>query len=96
VPKRMSLSPDPNDGDLSTVPNAGIQYTINAEPWRAQGGHGAMHDHDNPQPPESSNHQGYQEWLLVIAGISIFLAPIVIVSGMAASHSDNWKGTFVG
>jgi hypothetical protein len=91
----MSPSPDPDDGHLSTVP--GIEQTINAQPWRDQGGHGTTLNRANSQPPEPSNHQGYQEWLLlVISGFAIFLAPIVIVSGMAASHGDNWKGAFFG
>jgi hypothetical protein len=33
---------------------------------------------------------------LWICGTSIFLAPIVIVSGMTASHGDDWKRIFFG
>jgi hypothetical protein len=33
---------------------------------------------------------------LPLCGIAIFLAPVSIVSGMTASHGDNWKLTFVG
>jgi hypothetical protein len=93
----MSLSPDPGDGDLSTVPNVGIQLTTNAQPWSAQGRHGMIRNRANSQPPESSNHQGYREWLLlVIAGFAIFLAPIVIVSGMLQATVTTGKGTFFG
>jgi hypothetical protein len=39
-------------------------------------------------------------WLRVmflwICGISIFLSPVVIVSGMTASHGDGWKQMFFG
>jgi cytosine/uracil/thiamine/allantoin permease len=33
---------------------------------------------------------------LWICGISIFLAPVIIVSGMTASHGDGWKQMFFG
>jgi len=33
---------------------------------------------------------------LWICGTSIFLAPVVIVSGMTASHGDDWKRIFFG
>jgi hypothetical protein len=31
-----------------------------------------------------------------LGGIALFLAPVIIVSGMTASHGDNWKLAFVG
>ena len=33
---------------------------------------------------------------LPLCGIAVFLAPVNIVSGMTASHGDNWKLAFVG
>jgi hypothetical protein len=33
---------------------------------------------------------------LWICGISIFLAPVIIVSGMTANHGDGWKLLFFG
>jgi uncharacterized membrane protein len=31
-----------------------------------------------------------------LSGVAVFLAPVIIVSGMTASHGDNWKLAFVG
>jgi hypothetical protein len=94
---RMSLLPDDQDGDLSTVSGPVIQQTTGEPPRTAQLGIGMTRNDVNPQSPSSSSHGSYQErLLLIIAAVSGFLAPIVIVSGMAASHGDNWKGAFVG
>jgi len=61
---------------------------------------------ERPPPPEENGddtraqqvgerrHKGFfPPWL---CGLAVFLAPVNIVSGMTASHGDNWKLAFVG
>lgn len=61
---------------------------------------------EEPPPPgrgfENTRTQGLGEesyrsmFSLLLCSIAIFLAPVNIVSGMTASHGDNWKLAFVG
>ncbi|KAE9376090.1 hypothetical protein N431DRAFT_454672 [Stipitochalara longipes BDJ] len=63
-------------------------------------------DADAPPPPEEiveddrAQRIGEERCgsmlLLPLCGIAIFLGPVNIVSGMTASHGDNWKLAFVG
>jgi hypothetical protein len=62
-------------------------------------------DVEDPAPPDG--HDGHNRrrstaerapsiFSLPLCGAVIFLAPVNIVSGMTASHGDNWKLAFVG
>ena len=63
-------------------------------------------EEESPPPPdeggennrelrsEEERHQSL--FLLPLYGIAVFLGPVNIVSGMTASHGDNWKLAFVG
>jgi len=45
---------------------------------------------------QTITHKVTSMFSLPLCGIAVFLAPVNIVSGMTASHGDNWKLAFVG
>lgn len=61
---------------------------------------------EDPPPPDEevgdSRTQSIQQtrnrscFSLSLGGISVFLGPVNMVLGMAASHGDNWKLAFIG
>jgi hypothetical protein len=62
---------------------------------------------EQPPPDEAFGHNRTQSvrrgrppcmfsLRLYLCGIAVFLGPVNIVSGMTASHGDNWKLAFVG
>ncbi|KAN0112333.1 hypothetical protein V8E51_005284 [Hyaloscypha variabilis] len=106
VPPTIANIPPSNQDDRPTQVNSApnpppIEYRLDIEqsdPF--------PREEESPPPPdeggennrelrsEEERHQSL--FLLPLYGIAVFLGPVNIVSGMTASHGDNWKLAFVG
>jgi hypothetical protein len=61
---------------------------------------------DESPPPDEDLAGNRTQWIraesrqsifkLPLCGVAVFLAPVIVVSGMTASHGDNWKLAFLG